>query len=270
MLTALLYALLGLAVGAFGTLVGAGGGFILTPILLILLPTTPAVTISAISLAVVFFNAVSGTLAYARQRRIDYRSGITFALATLPGAVAGALLVASVSRYLFDSLMAGLLLVLGLWLLLGRSQPGGDQRATGSRRELHARDGEVYQYTVRTGQGVAYSLGVGFLSSFLGIGGGIMHVPLLVQALGFPVHVATATSHFVLANMAAVGTITHITAGSFDSGTTVALTLELSAGVVVGAQVGAILSRRVGGRAIRRLLACALIVLAARLALSVV
>ena len=43
---------------------------------------------------------------------------------------------------------------------------------------------------------------MGFVSSFLGIGGGIIHVPLMVAALGFPVHVATATSDFVLANMA--------------------------------------------------------------------
>ena len=69
--SALLLVLLGFAVGAFGTLVGAGGGFILAPVLLILYPHDSAQTLSSISIAVVFFNALSGSVAYARQRRID-------------------------------------------------------------------------------------------------------------------------------------------------------------------------------------------------------
>jgi len=81
---ALLLALLGVGVGAFGTLVGAGGGFILTPVLLLIYPHDSARTLTAISLAVVFFNALSGSIAYGRQRRIDYRSGLVFGAATLP------------------------------------------------------------------------------------------------------------------------------------------------------------------------------------------
>jgi uncharacterized membrane protein YfcA len=82
--TALLLCLLGFAVGVFGTLVGAGGGFILTPVLLLVYPHSTPELITGISLVVVFFNATSGTAAYARQRRVDYRSGIIFAACTLP------------------------------------------------------------------------------------------------------------------------------------------------------------------------------------------
>jgi uncharacterized protein len=96
--TAILLVLIGFGVGAFGTVVGAGGGFILTPILLLLYPDESAQTLTAISLTAVFFNAASGSAAYARQRRIDYRSGTIFALATIPGAIGGALLVDVVSR----------------------------------------------------------------------------------------------------------------------------------------------------------------------------
>ncbi len=104
--TAILLVLIGFAVGVFGTVVGAGGGFILTPVLLLLYPHESAQTLTAISLTVVFFNAASGSAAYARQRRIDYRSGIVFALATVPGAIGGALLVGVVSRQVFDAIMA--------------------------------------------------------------------------------------------------------------------------------------------------------------------
>ena len=195
---------IGFGVGAFGTLIGAGGGFILTPILLLLYPHDSPQTITAISLAVVFFNALSGSTAYARQRRIDYRSGVVFAVATLPGAVGGAL----------------------------------------------------------------YSLVVGFVSSFLGIGGGVIHVPLLVRALGFPTHIATATSHFVLAVMSGVGALTHVAAGSFAHGRDVLRAAWISAGIVVGAQIGAHLSQRLHGKLIERLLAAALLVLAARLIIA--
>lgn len=110
-----------------------------------------------------------------------------------------------------------------------------------------------------------YSLGVGFVSSFLGIGGGVIHVPLLVRALGFPTHIATATSHFVLAIMAGTGSLTHIALGDFAHRHGIRRAIALSVGVVGGAQV----SLRVRGQVIQWLLAAALLALAARLLYAV-
>ena len=56
---------LGLGVGLYGTLIGAGGGFVLMPVLLLLYPEMKPENLTAISLAVVFFNAASGTESYA-------------------------------------------------------------------------------------------------------------------------------------------------------------------------------------------------------------
>src|SRR4051794_22486437 len=92
---------LGFVVGAYGTLVGAGGGSVLVPALLILLPHETPATITAISLAVVFFNAYSGTISYMRMGRIDYRMAVLLTLASLPGAVIGAMLVYLVPRAVF-------------------------------------------------------------------------------------------------------------------------------------------------------------------------
>ena len=265
---AVLLVAIGFAVGTFGTLIGAGGGFILTPILLLLYPHDSAQTLTAISLAAVFFNAASGTTAYARQRRIDYRSGIVFALATLPGAVAGALLVGVVSRHVFDAIMGGVLALLAVWLIAGERWPLPAPRRHLEQRSVVDRSGERYEYAVPIRRGALYSIGVGFLSSFLGIGGGVIHVPLLVRALGFPVHLATATSHFVLAVMAGTGTLTHIALGSFGHGHGVRRAVALSAGVVAGAQLGAHVSLRLRGAVIQWLLAAALFALAARLLYS--
>jgi uncharacterized membrane protein YfcA len=266
----LLLALLGAMVGVFGTLVGAGGGFILTPVLLVLYPTASPTTITAISLVVVFFNALSGSLAYARQRRIDYRSGIAFAVATFPGSVLGVLVVAFSPRRLFDALMGLLLAALAVWLITNRDREGRVPAPhAGFPRTITDRLGNTYRYTVPVRRGVLFSLGVGFVSSFLGIGGGVIHVPLLVRALGFPTHIATATSHFVLANMAAVGTVTHIVTGGFAGGTGLHRAVALSVGVVGGAQLGAWISQRVQGVMIQRLLAFALAALAFRLLIGV-
>ncbi|HEY7891634.1 MAG TPA: sulfite exporter TauE/SafE family protein [Solirubrobacteraceae bacterium] len=268
--TALLLCLLGFSVGVFGTLVGAGGGFILTPILLLLYPRSSPGLLTAISLVVVFFNAASGTLAYSRQRRIDYRSGVVFAVATLPGSVLGALLADRVSRPTFDVIMGLALTALAVWLIRGRGEPGPGVEGVGSPRELIDTQGTVYGYRARVRVGAALSVGVGFASSFLGIGGGVAHVPLLVGVLGFPTHIATATSHFVLAFMALVATITHVLSGSFHHGEGLLRSAELSLGVVFGAQLGAHLSRRLSGLHIQRLLAFGLLALGGRLILSVV
>jgi uncharacterized membrane protein YfcA len=237
-------------------------------VLLILYPHDSPETLTAISLVVVFFNASSGSAAYARLRRTDYRSGMLFALATLPGAVGGALVVSYAPRRLFDALMAGVLLVLALWLLTGTRSRTPRKAFRGSPRVFRDADGLLYDYVVPVRRGVLYSLGVGFASSFLGIGGGVIHVPLLVRALGFPTHVATATSHFVLAWMSGVAVITHALTGSFSHGHGLHRAAALSIGVVVGAQVGARISRRVSGTAIQQLLAVALAALAVRLFFS--
>jgi hypothetical protein len=263
-------AALGLAVGAFGTLVGAGGGFILTPILLLLYPHDPAKEITGISLAVVFCNAVSGSAAYARLRRIDYRSGLLFGVATLPGSVLGALAVAHVGRHLFDLMMVAVLAFGAASLTFGRASPPQTGHTHSTNRLLQDARGLTFQYRVPLLRGMLYSLGVGFVSSFLGIGGGVLHVPLLVRTLGFPTHIATATSHFVLSIMAGSATVTHLVTGSLSPGHGLRRALALSAGVVVGAQFGARASSHVSAKTIESLLAVALTALAIRLLISVV
>jgi uncharacterized protein len=266
---AVLLALIGFAVGAFGTIVGSGGGFILTPVLLLLYPHDDPATLTAISLTAVCFNAISGSAAYAHQRRIDYRSGLTFATAALPGSILGALAVGAISRGAFDAIMAAVLLALATWLVLGEPGAAAAPRRGAVQRELTDRYGRRFAYQVPIRRGAAYSAVVGFASSFLGIGGGVIHVPLLVRVLGFPTHIATATSHFILAIIAGTGAATHVLTGSFAHGHGVKRAIAISIGVVLGAQLGARLSLRASGRIVEAMLAVALIGLAVRLIVGV-
>ncbi len=259
---------LGAAVGAAGTLVGAGGGFLLVPALLLLEPHESPASITATSLLVVWANATSGSLAYARQRRIDYRSGLIFASATLPGAVAGALAVGWVPRRAFDLLFGSLLLAVGGWLAVRRWSEGIREPPRGRWvmvRQLRDREGNVFRYGYPLWRSVGISAGVGFLSSLLGIGGGIIHVPAMVVALHFPVHVAAATSHFVLASAAGEATLVHAARGVLGWNETLARSALLAAGAVPGAQAGALLARRAPGPAIMRGLALGLVIVGVRL-----
>lgn len=257
---------LGLSLGAFGTLIGAGGGFVLVPVLLLLYPQASPTTITAISLAVVFFNALSGSWAYGRKKWIDYKSGLLFAAATVPGAILGALTTEYIPRRPFN-LILGLLMILSavyLWVFrVGASVSKAAQSTDPKAEKSNQKKADTgLSYNLKYGMGL--SLAVGYISSLLGIGGGIIHVPALVSLLKFPVHIATATSHFILVIMALTGTLVHIASGSFAQGG-VRQTLYLAAGVLIGAQIGAAISARVHGVWIIRALALALVFVGIRL-----
>lgn len=265
---------LGFVVGAYGTLVGAGGGFVLVPALLIIYPGENPSSVTSISLAVVFFNALSGSAAYARLKRIDYFAGAIFAAAAMPGAIGAAFLVSSVPRSLFDIMFGAVLLSLSAYTLwsagrvaIMRSPLRG--RGVVTRVMPGDEEGATFEYSYNLWQGILYSAGVGFISSLLGIGGGVVHVPIMITLLRFPVHVAVATSHFVLAISAASGSAVHLANGDL-AGANLLRALLLSAGVIPGAQVGARLAQRFKGPVIVRLLAVALFALGVRLLLSAV
>ena len=269
-LTLLWMALLGLAVGAYGTVIGAGGGFVLVPLLLFIFPGYGPEKVTAISLAVVWANATSGSIAYARQRRIDYVTGLLFAGASVPGVVAGALVVHLVPERMF-SIMFGLLLLAIVGVLVTQRGANTIREPLVARgvlvRTITTEQGVTYRYAYRVWQGVVLSLAVGFASSLFGIGGGVIHVPAMIVLFRIPVPFAVATSHFILAGMAGGGTLVHLINGTL-SGQALRQAVALGAGAVVGAQIGAWLSHRVSGPAVLRLLALALVALSVRLILK--
>ena len=251
---------LGFLAGGYGTLIGAGGGFILAPVLLVIYPEAGPETITSISLAVVFFNALSGTLAYARSGKIQFKWGIIFAGATIPGAVAGALATTAISRGRFNLIFGLLLIAVAILLAINPGRPplarAGDNA-----------DDTALKFkppTVLVGSGL--STVFGFISSFFGIGGGFLYAPTLLYLLKFPVHTAAATSLFVLTITAFAGSVTHIAAGLFEHG--VRRAIALSIGAIAGAQIAARLSPSLHGDWIIRSLALALGAVGLRLMMS--
>jgi hypothetical protein len=212
--------------------------------------------VASISLGVVFFNALAGSLAYARMRRIDYASGILFAAAAVPGAIAGALTTAIIPRRLFDAILGVVLVAGAVALVVRRPVTTATRAPRGWSRVVVEADGTTHAFSYDPRLGATVSLVIGYFSSVFGIGGGVLQVPALARLLHFPVHVATATSQFTLAIMALAATLVHVLSGAFQHG--VRRTAALALGVVVGAPLGAWLSRRLHGQWILRSLALAL------------
>jgi uncharacterized membrane protein YfcA len=255
---------LGFLAGAYGTLIGAGGGFVLAPVLLLIYPDEAPETIASISLAVVFFNALSGTIAYTRANRINYQAGMRFAAATVPGAVAGALANTALSRAKFDVIFGVLLIVVAGFLALN---PG--KQATGSFADATLDSSKIGGLSAPALLlGALLSALFGFISSFFGIGGGFLYVPALMHLLHYPVHNATATSVFILTITAFTGSATHVALGLFHHGIRRAILLAI--GAIFGAQIGASLSHRLHGDWIIRGLALALTLVGLRLLFNIV
>jgi hypothetical protein len=243
----------GVLVGALGTLIGAGGGFLLMPAFLIFYKDADPAVLTAVSLAIICANAASGSIAYARMKRINYRAGSLFAIAAIPGAIIGAIVINYIPIKAFDIIFGFTMILAGTYLFISVEKRLNSQTADAKT---------IPPYNIKVG--IVISMFVGLLSSLLGIGGGIIHVPMMVYLLRFPVHFATATSHFTLAIMTLAGTIVHIYKG--DLAGQWPTVLFLAAGVITGAQIGARISQRFKGALIVKLLAVAVALAGLRVA----
>ena len=260
--------LIGFIAGTIGTLIGAGGGFILVPILLMMYPDKSPELITSISLAVVCLNAISGSVNYAFKKRIDYRSALLFSTTTLPGSILGSVFVGYIPRTVFDLLFGITLFGLSIYLLIRPFRADVDHNTSTLwniwpiNRRISDQKGNTFTYSYDLVLACLLSFLIGIAASILGIGGGIIHVPVMINLLNFPVHLATATSHFVLALMGATASATHWIKGDLDSG--IHEILFLGKGVIVGPQVGAALSHKLKGILIIRALAIAIGIVALR------
>ena len=257
---------LGLFSGTYGAMIGAGGGFIIVPILLFAYPDKSAAVIAATSLVAVLANGIAGAQSYARQKRIDYKTGIMFACITIPAAIVGALVVSYIPRSIFQVVFGSLLLAVSSFIMVRPGKPAAKGEGKGSYRKITDSEGTVYEYRVAQKLGLAFSGSIGFLAALLGVGGGIMIMPLFITVLSVPIHIATATSQFILVGTSLSATITNLAKGSLNGQWLIVL--ALSVGAIVGARFGAKLSQKVGSTLLARALALGLMVASIRLLIA--
>lgn len=266
----ILMVLLGVFSGAYGVLVGAGGGFILSPMLLLLFDTEEPEMVAGTVLAAIAINSILVAIRYIRMKVVDYRSALLFAGAAAPGAVIGAFGVSAVAPEIFRTLFGILLLLLALQLAFRPNivrvlRIGQARRLISlpvSQRHITTATGQEYRYEFNETLATSFNVVLGFISSFFGIGGGFLRTPVLVLAFGFPVRIAAASSVFALAIYGSAGALTHGYLGNIELFPTL---LFIGTGLAVGGQIGAMLSGRIGGVWVMRMLLVVVFLLGVRL-----
>jgi len=241
--------IIGIVAGILGSLVGIGGGILISPALS-LLGLAPS-QVASTSLIAVSSTSISSTIAYARLRKIQYSIGLKLAIYSAPGAISGALISASISPLHFRLLFVLLLLATGLYLLFRNSV-------------LRQRKFDSEPVWIK----VLFYFGAfvaGLVSSIFGIGGGIIFVPLLVIIIRMNMSSAVPTSQLALMSTALVGTITHIIIGNPEY----IYALLLSIGSFIGAQIGAKISARFNDSTLRYIFALLLMAVSIRFVLGV-
>ena len=258
--------LMGLGTGIYGVLVGAGGGFILAPLLLIFFNKEPGVVAGTV-LALVAINSISGAITFSRMGVVDRRSAYLFAAAAIPGAVGAPFVLKALvegSAGIFHILFGIMLILLAIRILTKqqREEEVAERRGTNGpvtnpdtllvrTRTIVTRKGLTYRYQFNVGFATAINFVLGFISSFFGIGGGFLRTPILIYTFGFPVQVAVGTSIFTLTFYTSAGALIHAYLGHVEWFPTFALA---GVGLIAGGQIGARLTTVIRGPWIMRLL----------------
>jgi uncharacterized protein len=255
----------GAAAGAFGSLLGLGGGVLLVPMLTLGfgLDLRSAVGVSLVSV-IVTSSAAAGV--YLERNVANLRLGMTLELFTAIGALAGGIVAFLLDERLLAFLFAALLAyvaftmvrqgITGPEVVSGGPAPGegvvpptsvgrGGDRWAGTLANLAGDD-----YRVRNlGRGVAGSAGAGVVSALLGVGGGIIKVPLMHLAMGVPLRVATATSNLMIGVTAAASAVIYLLRGEIDP----YVAGPVAIGVFLGATGGSRVAHRIELRWLRLL-----------------
>lgn len=214
----------GAAAGLFGSLLGLGGGILLVPILTLAVgvPLRDAVGVSLI--AVIVTSGASAAV-YLERHVADLRLGMTLELFTASGAFVGAFIAFLVAEQVLAGLFAALLVYTAVTMFRGSARTADAQASVGD-------------YEIRNrGRGAVASVGAGVVSALLGVGGGLIKVPVMHVVMGVPFRIATATSNLMIGVTASAGAIVYIARGGIDPYLAGPVALAVFGGASVGSRI---------------------------------
>jgi len=254
-----------------GSVMGLGGGIVLIPSLLFLNRVSESFswatpqTIVGISLITMIFTGLSSTLSYLRAKRIDYKTGLLFLTGSIPGGVIGSWLNQFIHADSFQLYFGILMIMISLLFFLKKDKVRPSHRISNEKRmRSFELSGETYKYYVPLLGAFILSLAVGMISGLFGIGGGSIMVPALVLLFGMPIHIATATSMFIIFFVSIVGAGTHIFLGHIIW----KYALFFIPGAWIGGKLGAKINQKLPGKTLEWILRVVLTVIGLEMILS--
>jgi len=246
----------GTVAGGLGAMLGIGGGIFLVPFLTIVMGL-PIGVAAAISLTTVIGTSSSVSAGRTGSHLINYRLGMVLEVATAAGSLLGGITAQYMNAHRLEQIFAVVTAIVGattMTRLNRRNIVAGDDFDCGTLggRYVDQESGGVVSYRVkRVPLALFASFVAGNISSLLGIGGGVIKVPVLNAWCGVPVRAAAATSAFMIGVTAAGGAIIYYGNGQLIPGLAAAAILGVQGGSAAGMHVGA----RASTRALKLLLA---------------
>ncbi len=265
----ILLVVVGFVGGAFGSMVGLGGGVFIIPAMALFLGVPIHQAIAASLLAVVA-TSTTAAVAYLRDDLTNVRLGITLETMTVAGALAGGLVGAILSREVLSAVFGAVMVGVSVYLLVrsrtgqGAAEAVDDPGVLGASYHDRCLDETVTYRVRRLPVGMGASLVAGVVSGLLGVGGGFMKVPVMVLAMRVPVRAAVSTSSFMIGVTACTSALVYMARGFVDPVVTVPVVL----GVIVGAYLGSRFAQRVKSSVLTVILAVVLFALAVQMILA--
>ena len=285
--------LLAILIGFIASLFGIGGGFLLVPSMILLLGMETHMTVGTVPF-IILFMSLSSTIAYARQKRIDFKITAIFLTASIIGSILGAITTTAVSgKFIlvtFGVVESVLAIILAVFKSPQEKQEAIKRQLSGKeinqinlpeenkhdnkssttnsekkwfliQRNLVDSDGNHYNYQANILLGFPLCFIAGFLSSLVGIGGGTLYIQIFVFLCGMPIHIAIACSMFTIFISSISGTITFASLGQINY----AVGIVYAIGMVIGAQFGAIVNKKIHSKYLKPMAAAMILFIAIRM-----
>jgi uncharacterized membrane protein YfcA len=267
-------AAMGLVAGIFAGLFGVGGAFLVNPLAISLLGMDESLVIGS-GLSFIIGTSASGVGRHMRSHNVEFRSAISLGVGAMGGAALGTLLHTYLKGYLGEGpfhililILFASLLCLTAWLVFRDSPPHTSGRALLQRLPLppHVDLPAVGIAGVSVPGLALLGLCIGMVTGMLGVGGGVLFVPLLILAVGFTPHQAVGTSLGVVLLASMSGAVSHFVKGHVS----LWIAMSLLVGSSVGIQIGVAICDRLHAKKLRRGFSLVLLMAASLLLMDVV
>ncbi|MEM0448894.1 MAG: sulfite exporter TauE/SafE family protein [Methanomassiliicoccales archaeon] len=266
-LTALGIILFASLAGLIGSLLGLGGGIIIVPVLALVFRYSMQQAIGT-SLMAVIATSIGSSSKYVGQGLSNVRLGLVLSTVTSLGSLIGALFAVYMDQRLLAAVFAWVLLYTAFSMTREKSEEAVCASYDCGVLDLSCAykegDRDVEYATRNLGKGMLGSLTGGVQSGMLGVGGGVINVPVMRLWMGVPLRAACATSNYMIGLTALAGAIVYYQFGLIQA----LLAAVVAIGVFLGAVAGSRLSCRVQGRTLKLVFSVVLVSVAALMALK--
>lgn len=256
MITALYIFLIALGVGGLGSMLGIGGGVLLTPILTTFFSVPIKTAIGASIVSVIATSSAAGAV-YVSRGLTHTRLAMVLEIATTAGALAGGI----TAIFLDPQWLSGIFGIVLLYVAVNMTFIRRQEFAFGKTGYLDTdyidpKNNQKVEYGVRKmGAGSLASLVAGNISGLLGIGGGVIKVPVMNLIMGVPIRASIATSNFMIGITAATSAVIYYQHGYLNP----SIAIPTALGVLFGAQMGARLSGKIRSIRLRQIFALVMV-----------